>query len=448
MKIVITSLLIWLPLHLSMAQHVLQQYVEEGVANNLALQQEELSLKKSIEVLQQAKANFLPQLSFEASYTAASGGRTINFPVGDLFNPIHATLNQITDSQNYPTDLENVNEQFLPNNFHDTRLSLRQPLLNTDIYYGYRARQKMVKVQQAQHDAYRQQLIKEIKSAYYDYLQSLELISVYDSTELLLKELLRVNRVLVKNDKATEEVIYEAEYELQNLFAQSQTALQQSQAAKNYFNFLLNKELEAEIIVDKNLYDLPLLPKILEELQQSALANRYELKQAEKGLLTTEALLQLQKNKKLPQLSLGILSGYQGFGYSFDENQDYVLAQFNLSVPIFSGGKINSAKQEAQLQLQSAQQQIAQIESQIQLQVSHAYHQFRTAQASYTAKLRAVKSAEKSFEITQTKYKLQQALLLELLESRNRYTNAQLELVIARYQWYKAEAMLEWAAQL
>src|ERR1044071_8610296 len=102
-------------------QSILQAYIDEGLKSNLQLKQEQLNYDKSVEGLNVARSLFLPQVAVNASYTLASGGRKIDFPIGDLLNPVYSTLNQLTDSQQFP-QLPNQSIQFLPNNFHDTKL--------------------------------------------------------------------------------------------------------------------------------------------------------------------------------------------------------------------------------------------------------------------------------------------------------------------------------------
>jgi len=215
------------------AQDVLADYIAQGVANNLALQQENFDLAKSREALQEAKGLFLPNISFNASYTLARGGRTIDVPVGDLLNPVYSTLNQLTGDNQFPTQLANASEPILPNNFHDTRLEFRQALFNTDIYYNYKVKTSLISVQEAKRDAYQQELIKEIKKAYYQYLQTQAVLDIYDSTETVLKELVKVNRVLVANHKATKDAIYNAEFELSNLYSQ----IAEAERANQLFQF-------------------------------------------------------------------------------------------------------------------------------------------------------------------------------------------------------------------
>src|SRR3712207_6230496 len=82
---------------------LLDRYVEEGLKSNLALQGQNLSLEKSLRALEEAKGMFLPTLDLNARYSRAAGGRMIEFPAGDLLNPVYSTLNQMTGSDQFPT---------------------------------------------------------------------------------------------------------------------------------------------------------------------------------------------------------------------------------------------------------------------------------------------------------------------------------------------------------
>src|SRR5258706_13045128 len=80
------------------SQNVLDAYIQEGLKNNLQLQQEQLTYERSMENLAQAKALFLPYASVNGSYQLADGGRKISIPVGDLVNPVYKNLNQINSA--------------------------------------------------------------------------------------------------------------------------------------------------------------------------------------------------------------------------------------------------------------------------------------------------------------------------------------------------------------
>ncbi|MGD1839393.1 MAG: TolC family protein [Thermonemataceae bacterium] len=446
-------LLFLFPVGLIAQSSVLDQYVAEGVQSNLALQQENQQLQQSVQDLKSAKSFFTPEVSFLADYTLANGGRDIIVPVGDLLNPVYASLNQLTDSQQFP-QIENAEEQLFPNNFHDTRIGIRQPLFNTDIYYGYQAQKSLISVQEAKRDAYVRELTKEIKTSYYNYLKSQELLRIYDSTEVLLNELLRINQVLVKNNKATKDVVYSAQFELDDLESKVAEAERNQALAKSYFNFLLNRPLEEAIIVDTTITSEgavttdPTLTSSVNALQSQALAQREELNQLQSAIEANEAAIKLSKGAKVPDLSLGFFAGFQGFGYTFDEEQRYYLAQFQLAVPLFTGGRNNTRVQKATIEAARTRTQYEEVQAQIKVEVIEASRNLRAAQATVTAKTSALKSASERFKIIKRKYEENQALLVEYLDARTKFTNAATATAIARYDLLIRKAELERVAAL
>ena len=80
----------------------LEEYIRIGLETNLALQQQEFSLEKSVEVLNEARGLYFPSIDIGARYTRAGGGRDITIPIGDLVNPIYRTLNQLLEAQGLP----------------------------------------------------------------------------------------------------------------------------------------------------------------------------------------------------------------------------------------------------------------------------------------------------------------------------------------------------------
>ena len=81
---------------------VLDRYVQAGLESNLTLRQQVISIERSIAALEEAHGLFYPSVSFQTRYTRADGGRTIEIPIGDLMNPVYATLNQLLAAQGHP----------------------------------------------------------------------------------------------------------------------------------------------------------------------------------------------------------------------------------------------------------------------------------------------------------------------------------------------------------
>jgi len=150
------------------AQQILDTYIQEGISNNLVLQEKNASLEQSLLALKDAKSFFLPSMEFGANYTVAEGGRTISFPVGDLLNPVYSTLNKLTASNSFP-QIPNVSEQFLPDNFYDTRFRTSMPIFNSDLIYQQQIRKEQVHWNSYQVEIYKATLIQDIQVAYYSF---------------------------------------------------------------------------------------------------------------------------------------------------------------------------------------------------------------------------------------------------------------------------------------
>ena len=195
----------------------LERYIQEGLKNNLALKQKEFSLNKSIAALDEARGLFMPSIGINARYTRADGGREIIFPVGDLMNPVYASLNALMGFDAFPTDLENESIRFMREKEHETKIQLIQPLFKADIFYNYKIHANLTEIQKAERDVFARALIADIKTAYYNYLITDNLVKLANTTEDILKEKLRVSESLFKNNKATRDVVYRSQAELSSL---------------------------------------------------------------------------------------------------------------------------------------------------------------------------------------------------------------------------------------
>src|SRR3954464_14400241 len=119
------------------SQSKLDNYIQIGLKSNEVIKQHNFDINKSVYALKEAHALFYPTVSLNANYTKADGGRTIDIPIGDLLNPVYNTLNQITNSNAFPS-LQNQSVLINPDNFYDAKIHTTMPLLNFEIIYNKR----------------------------------------------------------------------------------------------------------------------------------------------------------------------------------------------------------------------------------------------------------------------------------------------------------------------
>lgn len=431
---------------------ILGNYVREGLAGNLVLKREELSLEKSLQALKEARGMFFPSVSIEARYSRAGGGRDIEFPVGDLINPIHSTLNQLLAGMGqppvFPADLQNEVIPFLRETEHETKLRVVQPVFQPALYYNYRIQTRVKNLQAAKLNAFKRQLVLDIKKAYFDYLKTLKVKELLAGTRLLLEENLRISRSLFSNHKRTEEVVFRSKAELSGLEQQIAEAEKGNRMAAAYFNFLLNRPLDTPIEIEEHFLSLfpPDKTIALEQLERNALKHREELRQLYSAVDAGREAIKLHKSSALPTITAVFDYGFQGEKYRFNGDQDYWMASLVMSWNLSRGGRDRAKIAQAALEKKRLEAQFSELENKIRLQVMEAYYDLLVARKAVVSTKERLHSREEVFHIVSKKYEQGMVPQIEHIEARNDYTIAAINNIIALFDYYTMEARLEQAS--
>ncbi len=427
---------------------VLDAYIAEGLANSLSVLKNELDIERSRTLLAQARASARPSVEFNASYIVAAGGRSLDFPVGDLLNPVYSTLNFLTQTSLFP-QIENTKVRFIPNNFQETRFNFAYPIYNTDLKYLKTIRESEVAGRISLRDAREVSLKGEISQAYIQYLQTRELRKIWLKSKDVLLELKRFNQSLVRNNVATSDVVSTAEYELAKVENELFHASTLENSARSYFNYLIGADLQRQVTADSSLLTAPVQAYSLDELLLNSTERRAELKALKS--FNTAAMADVKRNEanqKLPDVYIGGSAGFQGFGYDFANDQAYVLTQIGLSYPIYNGGLNRSKSQESRLNARMADAELRQVSEQIKLDIIASFNAFDAARFALQSAQKNVEAAEAIFRIANNKYRAGQALLLEFLDAKNRVDAARQQEIITRADLLVREAALRKSAGL
>ncbi|MFQ5627657.1 MAG: TolC family protein [bacterium] len=431
---------------------ILDQYIREGLRNNLALQQQQLSLQKSLQALKEARGLFLPSLNLEARYSRAGGGRLIEFPVGDIVNPIYATLNGLLAAQGqpvpFPTNLQNINIPFLRKEEQETRVRLVQPIFQPQILYNYKIKRSAYRSSRAQQQAFSRQLVYEIKQAYFKYLSAKQLSDLLDKTKQLLAENLRVSTSLFTNQKATQDVVFRAKAELSDLEQQAAGAWKNEQIAARYFNFLLNRPLDARIDVGEESEIVSDHKLDIARLASKAFSRREEFQQLQNAIEAAGHAAKLASTAKLPSMNFVLDYGIQGENYRFGKDDDFWMATVALQWNLFNGFQDRARQQQAELDRQRLQVQLQELERQVQLQILEAYENVQVARKIIDSANDRLRSVRLSFRIIAKKYAQGLSPQVAYLDARTNLTGAEISAILAKYDYQIKYSQLERVAAL
>ncbi|WPP50418.1 TolC family protein [Catalinimonas niigatensis] len=427
------------------AQEVLENYIREGLQNNLVVQQKNVSLEKAMYSLKIANSYFLPSLDFNSSYNHGEGGRSIALPVGDLLNPVYATLNELVQQNDFP-QIENVNQQFFPQNFLDAHVRASMPLFNRDLYYNKSIQQHQLQLQEYEVKVYERELVKDIKTAYFNYLSATEAIKIYESAMALVNKNVEVNQALLKNGRGLPASVLRAESELENVRAQLQDARNAEQNAGRYFNFLLNREQSSPIIVADELtagLEKDALSRIALKLDTSEIQQREELDMLRTAELINHTVVNMNQSFWMPKLNAFADLGVQAENMNWNSNSRYFLVGLSMDIPIYQGRRNHYNIKQSQLDLKNTQLSLNHTTQQLQMAADVALNNLNTAYQNRQAAQKRLKSAQSYFRLIERGYTEGTNSLIEFIDARNQLTSAQLQLSISTYKVLSAMAEYE-----
>jgi outer membrane protein TolC len=419
------------------AQSRLDEYIRQGLSSNQSIKQQSFLLKKNVYALQEAKSLFLPDITFSTTYTKADGGRTIDFPAGDLLNGAYATLNKLTGTNSFP-QLQDQHILINPDNFYDAKFRTTLPILNAELIYNKRIRQQQVDLQKTEVLLYKRELVKDIKTAYYSYLKAVNAAKIYESSLRLVEEGQRINTKLFDNSKVNRTVVLRSQNEVARINASLITATKTAESARYYFNFLLNRPLTDSIQTD----DITSLPPQV-QLPGDNVDGREELSKLRIAKDINGNLTGLAKSYLIPKIGTSLDLGSQAFDWHFNTQSRYYLLGVSLEWDLFSFGNHSSRIRQALSDQQAIASQTDYVQQQLLTELKVKQAGMQSALAEYDAAESQLTTSKTYYSDMLKLYKEGMAIYIELLDAQNQWIDAQLHANIALFDTWIAHTAIE-----
>ena len=440
MKLPLSLFLLVMPFACILGQKsILDEYIEMGFQQNIVVQQKLISAEKALLSLQSAQSLYQPTLAFQGGYQTGEGGRSISFPVGDMLNPVYSTLNQLTKSSAFP-QIANVETNFFPRNFYDVKLTSVMPIYNRDISINKEIQSQTLGIQKADIQVYKRELVKNIKTAYLNYLMAHKAIGIYQNGLLLAQEGKKINEKLLANGKGLPAYILRSENEVVQMASQLSEAEKQAESAKMYFNFLLNRELLTEI---KTNFDEQEALDILKKTLVAEVDQREELGMLKQAISLQQSVVKMNESFYLPKLNGYLNLGSQSSNWDFNQKSAYYLLGMQVDIPIFSGKRnLNKIKQSA-MDVDMAKKSLDLTSKQVSLALQIAQKNLTQTWVAFRASQKQIDVANTYQKLIDKGYKEGVNTYIETLDARSQWTNAHLALNINQFKILIAAAQVE-----
>jgi len=423
------------------SQSHLDNYIADGLRNNLVLQQKDIALEKALVSLKIAKGMFMPTVNLQSSYTSGNGGRSIALPLGDILNPVYATLNQLTESGQFPA-IENVKQNFLPSNFYDAHVRTSMHIVNIDLLYAQKIRQQRALLQEFEVQIYKRELVKSIKIAYFNFLSAEETVKIYKSALEFAEEGRRVNESLLLNGRGLPAYVLRAQSEIENTHSLIIESERQAHNAQQYFNFLLNRDAEAPILAERNIEKQSVFAA-QGSLEHPPSQSREELHHLRQVTLLCKTITRLNQSFWIPKISGFADLGSQSQDWKFNNQSRYYLVGLQVDIPLFAGFTNKNKVRMAQLDVKNSALDYSIKSRQLDMSLQAARNELIAAYQNYSSAEKQLEASKSYQRLIDKGYKEGSNTFIETVDARTQLTTAQIKVLISYYRVQVAEASHE-----
>jgi outer membrane protein TolC len=286
----------------------------------------------------------------------------------------------------------------------------------------------------------KQELIYKVKESYFNILIAKNLLNLAEEKVNLYKKHLQMISAKEKQGMATYQERLKCETEISQANLNFLNASNYYQLCLSSLNLLLGRDINSSFELED--YEIPDDFNLsYEECLKFAYKNRIELKQINIQEEISKSLLNLAKAEKYPSISTTATYEY------YDEKYPPKEATYNIGIlftfPLYDGGSRNSNVEKAKIQVELKKIQEEKIKQSISLEVKEAYQNLISAKERMKIAEIYLKQTEENLKMIEKKYNLGMANLIELLDVKNLYIQANTDYIKEKYNFYISKAKLE-----
>jgi outer membrane protein TolC len=405
----------------------LDEALRLAINNNKTIKQSQQEKDAAWARVVQARGGFMPEISATGVYTFTHQVPLIPIPAGS-FGP------------NFPPSAlsARIDTTFEYNaGFSGTWTLFAGGML----YHNYAAAKKLYESASEQEKSEKQEIVYQVKKAYYNLLLASESVDVLQHSIDLATEHYRVTKDRYDAGESSELDMLNASVSLSNLQPQFIATQNNVKIAGLALRNILGVEFTGDVCANSNVV-IPEFSENLKDYQDQAKQNNYQLKIINKQLSALSDYKQLSIGRFSPTLALA--GNYNWLSNEFTGAwQDIYQAELVLSIPLFNGGADVGKIKEANSNYYKLEFLKSETMDNIKISTEAAYSNATVSKNEIKAAQEALSTAEKAESIAQEQYRIGLATNLDVLNANLGLKEAQMNYIKAKYNYLLAIAELE-----
>lgn len=395
--------------------------VAEALAGNPTLRGSRLALDASRASVDAARARFHPTLAMEARTTRADGGRTLEFPVGDLLNPVYGALNDLTATDAF-SPISNVRTPLLRPREQDTRLRVTQVIWSPAASAETRRRERDADAAESDLAVQRRRVVLDVTLAWYAWIDARRAVEIQRAALDRVAEHERVAARRLAADLVTPDVVARARAERWTV----DEAVAQAEAgeadARARVNLLRHVALDAPLPAPTEVVFVPTAPGAGYVPLPS---RRPELDGLDRRIGALEAAADAAAAQRRPTLAVAVDAGLQGADYGLAADDRFVTGSLVVTWPLFDR-TVDAEARALQARARSLRASLEATAAAVDFEVDAARRAFTVAMDGIARAAARLAAAELAFRLVERRVDEGLATPLEFLDARAALTDARL----------------------
>lgn len=397
----------------------LEECIEIGIENNLALQTKRNEIRKGQYALSENRARLLPVINGFAGFTD-----NIKPPVS------------VTDGSSYGVPY-NVTKT-LPYSAN-AGIQLQLPLYNQTLYTSMDVARIMDQLNRLGYEKAHEELMMEISKLYYLGQTTNEQLEILKNNIGRLEELKNITEAFYDNGMAMDIDVKRVRINLDNMKVQYDNAQAMLVQQMNLLKYMMDYPMEKNFALER------VQAEKLSHTELTGLSeNLYEIQMLESQKTLAEKQRKLIRNGYIPSLSLSGNLSTSAFTdkarYWFQDNPSskwytsYGVG-VSLRVPIFDGLEKRNKVRKAEMDIENARLNLENTRKNLQTKYLNATNDLMNSERNFFKQKDNYLLAEDVYAVTIDRYKEGIASMTEVLQDEMRMSEAQNNYITAHYNY-------------
>lgn len=430
----------------------LEQALQIALSENASVKVADMEIERTGYARKGTYASLFPKIDGNASYqrTIEKQVMYMDFDMGSMGGGSSSEGDgSASGAESAPTTSNNGIEVGRWNTW-SAGISASMPLVNAQLWKSLKISDQDVELAVEAARSSRLEMVNQVKQAYFACLLAKEAFEVYKSVYENALENYKLVEMKYNARKASELELTRAKTTLANAVPDVYNAESSVILSLWQLKAVMGVDLDENIDVSEKLGDYA--NRMLGDMADSAsdslsLENNSTMRQLAIQAEQLANTIKMQQFANIPTLSLSFAYNFNAMTNDFNFSEyrwsPYSYVGLTLQIPIFAGGQRHNAIRQAKVQAAELDVQRADTERQLRISIRQNLNQMETAMKSYGASLTALESAEKAYNITAKSYEVGSSTLTDLNDAQLAYTQSQLAVSQAIYDFVIAKSSLE-----